>query len=71
MPETLTTLEWQSRNEPEFVKFLPKLTRLKNLQFLLLGHSEFRLVDFEKFVSLIHYRRMSNLQYLVFFLCFK
>lgn len=65
MPITLTTLEWQSRNDSEFIKFLPKLEHLKNLQFLLLGHSEFRLADFEKFISLIHFRQMANMQYLV------
>lgn len=71
LPITLTTLEWQSRNDTEFIKFLPKLERLKNLQFLLLGHSEFRLNDFNKFISLTSFYRMPNLQYLVnFFLLF-
>lgn len=67
LPETLTTLEWQNRNVAEFRRFMPKLARLRRLQFLLLAHADFVDEDFQRFVGLTHYRRMPDLNCLVGF----
>lgn len=67
LPPNLTTLEWQNRSETELRQFLPKLNTLQNLEYLLIGHADFKISDFDEFLESIQISRMKNLQYLVFF----
>ena len=65
LPQSLTTLEWQSRNGAQLRRFLPKLKRLAHLEYLMIGHSEFTAADLQLLISLISNRQMPQLQYLV------
>lgn len=68
LPESLTTLEWLNRSG-KFLRIMPKLRYLVNLEYLMLGHAEFLDThEFDSFLEVISSENLPKLQYLVSFL---
>lgn len=68
LPQSVTTFEWYNRNEKSFPELLPKLQKLKNLEYLYLGHSNL-FASWADFFDIISHDNMPNLQYLMFRFC--
>lgn len=69
LPESLTTLEWLNRSG-KFLRVMPKLRYLVNLEYLMLGHAEFLDTDeFDSFLRVISSENLPKLQYLIFRYC--
>lgn len=68
MPESLTTLEWHNRRDGAFNDLRPKLKRLPKLEYLQMGHADFTMDDFTKFLEIVNVSNLPKLQYLVRFL---
>lgn len=65
LPESLTTLEWLNRSG-KFLRIMPKLRCLVNLEYLMLGHAEFLDAhEFDSFLQVISSENLPKLQYLV------
>lgn len=68
LPESITTFEFQNRRDGSFSEILPKLSKLKNLEYLHVGHADFQ-GTWTDFVSTIEHEKMPNLQYLFLRFC--
>ncbi|VBB29009.1 unnamed protein product [Acanthocheilonema viteae] len=69
LPESLTTLEWLNRSG-KFLRIMPKLRYLVNLEYLMLGHAEFLDThEFDSFLQVISSENLPKLQYLIFRYC--
>ncbi|CAG9539357.1 unnamed protein product [Cercopithifilaria johnstoni] len=69
LPESLTTLEWLNRSG-KFLRIMPKLRYLVNLEYLMLGHAEFLDThEFDSFLQVISSDNLPKLQYLIFRYC--
>lgn len=69
LPESLTTLEWLNRSG-KFLRIMPKLKYLVNLEYLMLGHAEFLDTnEFDSFLQVISSENLPKLQYLIFRYC--
>uniref|UniRef100_A0A8R1XRB0 F-box domain-containing protein n=1 Tax=Onchocerca volvulus TaxID=6282 RepID=A0A8R1XRB0_ONCVO len=69
LPESLTTLEWLNRSG-KFLRIMPKLRYLVNLEYLMLGHAEFLdTQEFDSFLQVISSDNLPKLQYLIFRYC--
>uniref|UniRef100_A0A1I7VG72 F-box domain-containing protein n=1 Tax=Loa loa TaxID=7209 RepID=A0A1I7VG72_LOALO len=69
LPESLTTLEWLNRSG-KFLRIMPKLRYLVNLEYLMLGHAEFLdAQEFDSFLQVISSENLPKLQYLIFRYC--
>uniref|UniRef100_A0A915PXP1 F-box domain-containing protein n=1 Tax=Setaria digitata TaxID=48799 RepID=A0A915PXP1_9BILA len=69
LPESLTTLEWLNRSG-KFLRIMPKLRYLVNLEYLMLGHAEFLdTAEFDSFLQVISSDNLPKLQYLIFRYC--
>ena len=68
LPESITTFEWHNRNEASFPEVLPKLQKLKKLEYLHIGHTDLMTV-WTDFLKTISEENMPNLSYLMFRFC--
>uniref|UniRef100_A0AC34F4Z5 F-box domain-containing protein n=1 Tax=Panagrolaimus sp. ES5 TaxID=591445 RepID=A0AC34F4Z5_9BILA len=68
LPENIATFEFQNRRDGSFIEILPKLSKLKKLEYLHVGHANFE-NTWPELVNAIHSDKCPNLTYLYLRFC--
>uniref|UniRef100_A0A914YTX1 F-box domain-containing protein n=1 Tax=Panagrolaimus superbus TaxID=310955 RepID=A0A914YTX1_9BILA len=68
LPENISTFEFQNRRDGSFIEILPKLSKLKKLEYLHVGHADFQ-NTWPDLIDAIHSDKCPNLMYLYLRFC--
>jgi hypothetical protein len=66
LPPSITSLEWSNRNCEVFKDFIPKLAKLKRLEYLSVAHAEPAKEELSDFLTAIDSSQLNSLRYLSF-----